>query len=1409
MEIRRGPWKPATTNKVATVKSSRFGARPATVLSPGVSNSEHHLANRQADTGAIPEKVSEFRQAEIIRATGSSNNQIKESPAPLLLYSNSFKKSQEIKENFLRKSAASVTSGGYSSAGGGTTIQAPEIYSPLFQIANLQLPRERITMNAWNRNFYDTHPLVHNCINLHATYPINKINIKCKDGKIEQFFKDMAENIDLIGVLQGMALEIFKIGECFPYAELDERTGAWKSIVIQNPDYIHIKTSVLGGDPVISLSPDAALKRLVQSNNPADIQLRSQIDDEILYHIRKGNNIPLDNFHISHLALKSAPYDVHGTSPIVTVYKDLMLYDKLRECYSSDTEVLTDSGFMNGLELSLKYKNSNQSDLPSIACFNSETEMVEHHKPIKTHISEYNGNMYRFKGKKVDILVTPEHRMWVNKNKKTGWSGWHFEQAKDVSPSYWYKFRCHAKYNEGEKVEFIDVLGKKIPSELYMKVLGHIISEGCVYQSYKNGRYDNNVSICQNIESKYQQNMRNNFKQFAELLGKNLVENTKVVGSGFSAHSPKNKWEALVSGKDLVNYFKKEIGTNDVCNSGTKRIPRWIFGLHSDLLKCLLESLMEGDGHFSSSLYNTTSKGFRYDTGSKQLADDVYELVYRLGFVPLLRTVDRTGENTGKNLLEYSVSWSNTHYGREPRVYGKSDSKHHGAHIGQTDYDGLVWCFEVPTGLFITRRNGKITIQGNSKYAQADSLVNPITLIKVGGAGEGEYKATGDDLEKWRQIMECHDEETEVLTDHGFKKFFDAIDYTRSDDVAVYTASPKTGIKIACFNNDTKQLEYHIPSRATLYDYSGEMYHFSGGKLDIKVTPNHRMLVTRKLKKGWSNSEIITAENLSLGTHYRFRSVAKFNGEEKESINVCGKSIKTDDYLEFLGNVISEGYVCKINDKYYNSITLYQENCSPEKNSMETNLEKIANCFGKTIQSKTIDNSHTPFSGTNTSTMWRGILCSSVLTKHLFEEIGENGKCNSHNKRIPRWIYSLSTRQMKILINSLVAGDGTKYTSKTGKSGFKYSTISENLAKDLHELVFLAGFAPKVYKTKNGQGKDYWLVTWTESGKGSFPHFGGVSNKREQQLTKEQYNGKVWCFTVPTGLFVTRRNGLITIQGNSAEYDKNFKIITHAGVTVERVGANGSILDINPDMQAILDNILYGLMVPKAVVTQEGSSFNSATVGLEVLRQRYEAFRNMMSQWLIKKIFAPISEIQEFYEYKDGDKKLIVPDIEWNRMILFDMDNYISVLNGLVKEKAVSKTTLFRSLGLNIDEENRLRKEELIKEAIIGKETAILNSMTLGALRSLKAEDDIIEPTDQVSLPGTPGSEESGIPGMTPPGAGGLGGGGLGGSPMPPMGGLGGGLGELPTEGLGGPEAPAGGGETPQSPTPAPTSPTQ
>ena len=236
------------------------------------------------------------------------------------------------KQSLIKTAAASELGGQLHIAGrGNTTNMMPNLYSPLFLTANLQLPRDRITANAWNRAFYETNPLVRNAINLHATYPISKLIIKCKDKKIERKYMDMAKRVDLFNVVQQVALEYWMIGEVFPYAEYDENRNMWSKIYCHNPDYVVVKRTPIPGESIIALKPDPKLLQIVQSNEPVHRAYREKMDPSLLDAIARNEYIPLDSFNISHIKNESSAYNTHGSSVIVSVWKDLVLWDLFRE----------------------------------------------------------------------------------------------------------------------------------------------------------------------------------------------------------------------------------------------------------------------------------------------------------------------------------------------------------------------------------------------------------------------------------------------------------------------------------------------------------------------------------------------------------------------------------------------------------------------------------------------------------------------------------------------------------------------------------------------------------------------------------------------------------------------------------------------------------------------------------------------------------------------------------------------------------------------------------------------------------------------------------------------------------------------------------------------------------------------
>ncbi|MEM3088602.1 MAG: endonuclease Q family protein [Candidatus Bathyarchaeia archaeon] len=76
--------------------------------------------------------------------------------------------------------------------------------------------------------------------------------------------------------------------------------------------------------------------------------------------------------------------------------------------------------------------------------------------------------------------------------------------------------------------------------------------------------------------------------------------------------------------------------------------------------------------------------------------------------------------------------------------------------------------------------------------------------------------------------LSCYDEKTEVLTDNGWKKFSEI----RYSD------------KICTLNLKTDQIEFQNPIGIFKYKYQGKMYRLKTRKVDLFVTPNHKLLVS-------------------------------------------------------------------------------------------------------------------------------------------------------------------------------------------------------------------------------------------------------------------------------------------------------------------------------------------------------------------------------------------------------------------------------------------------------------------------------------------------------------------------------------------------------------------------------------
>jgi len=141
----------------------------------------------------------------------------------------------------------------------------------------------------------------------------------------------------------------------------------------------------------------------------------------------------------------------------------------------------------------------------------------------------------------------------------------------------------------------------------------------------------------------------------------------------------------------------------------------------------------------------------------------------------------------------------------------------------------------------------------------------------------------------------CYDEQTEVLTERGWLKFEDAVETDRFATLS-----------------ETHELEFSKASRFIKQPWEGEMLHFLAPReaVDLLVTPNHNMYVQtesarRKDKRsGWR----LEPASEVFGKHRIYKKNADFYASRgPEHVNIVGRNLKTEHWLEFLGYYLAEG----------------------------------------------------------------------------------------------------------------------------------------------------------------------------------------------------------------------------------------------------------------------------------------------------------------------------------------------------------------------------------------------------------------------------------------------------------------------------------------------------------------------
>jgi len=344
----------------------------------------------------------------------------------------------------------------------------------------------------------------------------------------------------------------------------------------------------------------------------------------------------------------------------------------------------------------------------------------------------------------------------------------------------------------------------------------------------------------------------------------------------------------------------------------------------------------------------------------------------------------------------------------------------------------------------------------------------------------------------------CYDEETEILTDSGWKLFKDL---NQKD-------------KVMTMNPDTSELEYQKPIAYQKIPYSDKeyMYEIKNRSVHLTCTDDHSVYYKPKDAKSFKfgkPKDIPKEFKFKMTGIWKGRNIKYF--ELPKVDNIWDKRNYKFDmklWMRFLGWYLSEGCCPKTKRKGDYPIIICQSRSVNPKN-----CEEIINIIKEM--------------GFNYCQMKDTIVFNSKAIYQYLIKLGL-----SKEKYIPQNFKNLSPVLLKELISTMMKGDGHSRDRA-------YFTSSDKLANDFQEICIKCGWTAFIkHRQEIKRGKLF---------KGNIVYFRykDWAYFKKYELTKVPNTNKyVYDVTVPKyHLLLVRKNGCAFISGNCWEGEAELKYL--------------------------------------------------------------------------------------------------------------------------------------------------------------------------------------------------------------------------------------------------------------------------
>ena len=343
------------------------------------------------------------------------------------------------------------------------------------------------------------------------------------------------------------------------------------------------------------------------------------------------------------------------------------------DCYLDDTEFLTRRGWLSYDEI--------QAGEP-LATVNQSTGEVEFQLPTERVAKPYSGPIHHIRHRFSSCSVTPNHRMWTSPvdwgpGGRVGSACWPELAVWRFRPAAELRGFHHVRVVGASRLEDYPVTDARI------SLLGRYLSES----SQAKWR-DNAASV-----AVLNQRVDRRWKPALSAAGVRFpMRSLQYNRDGGDAAEPGDSRVCALTEHWVAEHLELECGHG----SAGKHLPTWAFDLSARQADLLLDELMAGDGA------RCAGGSQVYYSISRRLAGDVQALAVLAGRRGTMR-----GPYEGGG---YQVTVSDRDHQYE------AISARDNVTVEEVTRRRIV-CFTVPNETLVTRRNGRVAMHGNTKFA--------------------------------------------------------------------------------------------------------------------------------------------------------------------------------------------------------------------------------------------------------------------------------------------------------------------------------------------------------------------------------------------------------------------------------------------------------------------------------------------------------------------------------------------------------------------------------------------------------------------------------------------------------------------------------------------------------------------